>query len=202
MDIISRMADLQIDDTAKGVIGSNVMYAAREYLLAQLKAPRCGDNVTASTAPSTFNAALRRAKAELDVTPINPNALPPPTMLGVARIDSYWQTSQAARLHDAAARLHGPGTAPLPMRVRQAQEWRTQAERLLNDIDQWSGKSEREERDYFYQKAVLYTGSRTWCRPERCTRRRCDRLSSLCGAARPTPAGGCCGSRSSIACSR
>jgi hypothetical protein len=157
MDVISRMADLQIADTAKGVIGSNVMFAAREYLLTQLKAPRCGDNLTAALAPSTFNAALRRAKAEFDVTPINPNALPTPTMLGVARIDSYWQTNQAAQLHDAAARLHGPGTLPLPLRVRQTPEWRNQAERFLNDLDQWSGKSERDERDFFYQKAVLYT---------------------------------------------
>ncbi len=41
--------------------------------------------------------------------------------------------------------------------MRQTAEWRAQAERLLNDVDQWSGRSEREERDYFYQKAVLYT---------------------------------------------
>jgi hypothetical protein len=157
MDIISRMADLQISDSAHGVIGSHVMYAAREYLLKQLKAPRCGDNVTAPETPQTFNAALRRAKADLDVTPINTNALPAPTLLGSARIDSYWQTGQAAHLHDAAARLHGPGTLPLPLRVRQTTEWHNQAERLLNEIDQWSGKSEREERDYFYQKAVLYT---------------------------------------------
>ena len=78
-------------------------------------------------------------------------------MLGVARIDSYWQTGDAGRLHDAAARLRGPGAAPFPLRVRQTAEWRAQAERLLNDVDQWSGKSERDERDYFYQKAVLYT---------------------------------------------
>jgi hypothetical protein len=157
MDIISRLADLQIADTGLGVIGSNVMYAAREYLLTQLKAARCGDNVTAAIAPSTFNAALRRAKAELDVNPINPNALPSPTMLGVARIDSYWQTSDASRLHDAAVHLRGPGALPHPLRVRQTPEWRAQADRLLSDVDQWSGKTEREERDYFYQKSVLYT---------------------------------------------
>jgi len=77
--------------------------------------------------------------------------------LGVAHIDSYWQSSNAGQLHDAAARLRGPGAAPFPLRVRQTAEWRAQAERLLNDVDQWSGRSEREERDYFYQKAVLYT---------------------------------------------
>ena len=158
MDIIAKMADLQIDDTRLGVVGSNVMYALREYLLAQLKKPRCADNVTAAVAPSTFNSALRRARAEDDVNPINASAVPAPTaMLGVAAIDGYWQTADASRLHDAAARLRGPGAAPLPMRVRQTAEWRNQAERLLNDVDQWSGRSEREERDYFYQKSVLYS---------------------------------------------
>jgi hypothetical protein len=157
MDIVSRTADLQIADNALGVTGSNAMYALREYLLAELKKPRCADNVSAVNAPSTFNAALRRARGEDDVAPINANTLPAPTMLGSARIDLYWQTGEAARLHDAAVRLHGPGVAPFPLRVRQTQEWRNQAERLLNDVDQWSGKSEREERDYFYQKAVLYT---------------------------------------------
>jgi hypothetical protein len=41
--------------------------------------------------------------------------------------------------------------------VRQPAAWPTQADRLLTDVDQWTGRSERDERDYLYQKAVLYT---------------------------------------------
>ena len=78
-------------------------------------------------------------------------------MLGVARIDSYWQTIKPR----SCTRRRRGCTVPAPCRSHCAcarrTEWRNQAERLLNDIDQWSGKSEREERDYFYQKAVLYT---------------------------------------------
>jgi hypothetical protein len=154
-DIISRLADLQIADTELGVTGSNVMDALRTYLLAELRAPRCADNITAATAPATFNAALRRAKA--DVNPINPDAARLPSTLGTARIDMYWQTGDAARLHDAAVRLRGPGTVPVPLRVRRTQEWRNEANRLLNDVEHWSGKSERDEGDYFYQKSVLFT---------------------------------------------
>jgi hypothetical protein len=158
LDIIARMADLQIDDTGKGVTGSNVMDALRTYLTAQLKAPRCADNVTASLTPSSFNAALRRARGDADVKPMDADAARyAVSSLGTAHIDSYWQSSDAGRLHDAAVRLRGPGAAPFPLRVRQTAEWRAQAERLLNDVDQWTGRSEREERDYFYQKAVLYT---------------------------------------------
>ena len=46
---------------------------------------------------------------------------------------------------------------PLPVKVRQTMEWRNQAERLLTDVEQWSGIREPAERDYFYQKSVLFT---------------------------------------------
>jgi hypothetical protein len=158
LDIISRMADLQIADTELGVIGSNVMDALRSYLIAQFKAPRCDDNAMVSIAPSTFNAALRRVRAGYDVKPIDADAARVvASSLGVARIDPYWQTGDASRLHEAAVRLRGPGATVYPLRVRQTAEWRTQADRLLSEVDQWSGRSERDERDYVYQKAVLYT---------------------------------------------
>jgi hypothetical protein len=156
-DIIAKATDLQIADTALGVIGSNVMDTLRTYLVAQLKAPRCTDNTTASTTPSVFNAALRRARS-FDVKPMDVDAARyAVSALGSARIDLYWQTIDASRLHDAAARLRGPGATAYSLRVRQSDEWRAQADRLLADVEAWSGRSEREERDYFYQKAVLYT---------------------------------------------
>ena len=157
LDIVSRMTDLQIAHTAIGVTGSHLMDALRAYLVAQLKAPRCADNATAVATPSTFNAALRRAKADFDVKPIDADAARLPATLGVAHIDLYWQSFDAGRLHDAAVRLRGPGAAPLSLRVRQTVEWRNQAERLLTDVEQWSGTRELAERDYFYQKGVLFT---------------------------------------------
>jgi len=158
LDIISKFADLQIADTELGVTGSNVMDALRTYLIAQFKAPRCDDNTLVSITPSTFNAALRRVRAGYDVKPIDADAARAvASSLGVARIDPYWQTADAGRLHDAAVKLRGPGATAYPLRVRQSAEWRVQADRLLSDVEQWSGKSERDERDYLYQKAVLYT---------------------------------------------
>lgn len=158
LDIMAKMADLQIEDTGLGILGSNVMEATRAYLLGQLKAPRCADNATASVTPSTFNAALRRTKADFDVRPMDADAAKfASTTLGVARIDGFWQTADAARLHDAAVRLRGPEGAVYPLRVRQTDVWRAEADRLLTDVERWSGVSERIEGDYFYQKAVLFT---------------------------------------------
>jgi hypothetical protein len=158
LDITAKSADLQTADVGLGVLGSNVMDAVRTYLLAQLKAPRCADNVTASVTPSTFNAALRRAKADFDVRPMDADAARvATTSAGAARIDEYWQTVDARRLHDGMARLRGPGAVAFPLRVRQTQEWRNQADQLLTEVERWSGASELAERDYFYQKAVLFT---------------------------------------------
>jgi hypothetical protein len=157
-DIIARMADLQIADTALDVLGSNVMDALRGYLLTQFKAPRCADNTTAASMPSTFNAAVRRARADFDVRPLDAEAARlPTTMSGVARIDLYWQSVDAGRLYDAMAHLRGPGAVARPLRVRQTAEWRDEAERLLTAIERWNGTSEPAERDFFYEKSVLFT---------------------------------------------
>jgi hypothetical protein len=79
----------------------------------------------------------------------------PSKMLGIARIDMYWQTPEARALHDAAQRLWGSGQAPVAIRVRRTTEWRNQAAAMLTDLEQWTGKREAGERDYFYQKSVL-----------------------------------------------
>lgn len=157
LDIIARVTDLQIADAAIGVTGSTAMDALRTYLVAQLKAPRCADNVAATVTPATFNAALRRARADFDIKPIDADAARPMATLGVARIDMYWRSADAARLHDAAGQLRGPGTVALPLRVRQTAEWRSQADRFLTEVEQWSGASEATELDYFYEKSVLFT---------------------------------------------
>jgi hypothetical protein len=127
LDIVSRVTDLQMADTAIGVTGFTAMDALRTYLVAQLKAPRCADNVSATVTPSTFNAARRRARADADISTIEPDLTRPQSTLGPARIDMYWQSGDAARLHDAMARLRGPDKAPLPLRGA----WRSQADRLF-----------------------------------------------------------------------
>jgi len=69
----------------------------------------------------------------------------------------YWQSFDASRLHDAAVQLRGTGSTEQRKRRYQTVEWRNQAERLLTDVEQWNGNREPLERDYFYQKGVLFT---------------------------------------------
>ena len=158
LDIVSRIADLQKADHDLGVTGSHLMAALREYLLAQLKGPRCGDSITEALMPASFNAALKRVNADDEVKPIDDGrgALPSP-MLGVARIDLYWQTPEARQLRLDLLRLHGPDRLPLPIKVRRTREWRDDAERLLVDLELWQGHREASGRDFFYQKSVLFS---------------------------------------------
>ena len=157
LDIVSRMAALQKADHDLGVIGSHLMQALREYLITQLKGPRCGDSLTELLMPASFNAARALVNAETDVDPIDAAAMRPSQMLDVARIDLYWRTLDARYLHEGVLRLHGPDRMPLPMKVRRTKDWREDAERLLVDLEEWQGFHEAVEGDYFYQKAVVFT---------------------------------------------
>lgn len=158
LDIVTRVADLQHADRDLGVPGWHLMEALRTYLMTHLKGPRCADSVTESMTPASFNSALVRLHAEDEVKPIDPNTVRPSAMLGVGRMDYYWQTPESRRLRDEQGQLYGTGRAPAPLKVRQTQEWREQAQRLLTDIEQWQGTRERNDRDHFYQKSALFTG--------------------------------------------
>jgi len=157
LDIVSRSGDLQHAHKDLGVPGWYVMEALRSYLIAQLAQPRCADSVTESLAPAAFNDTMRGLDPFADVDPIDPKSIRPSKTLGTARVDAYWTTPDARRLHDTLADLRGrAGSPPLPLKTRQEDEWRHRAERFLVDVDHWTGRSEASERDAFYQKAVLF----------------------------------------------
>ena len=158
LDIVTEVADLQKADRDLGVINWYLLEGLRDYLITQLEGPRCSDSVTEALTPASFNAALGRLGAVKFVDPIDPAGLRPSKMLGVVRIDPYWQTPESRRLYEAGLDVRGRGRTPVPIRVRQTKEWTEQAERLLTEIDQWTGRSERVERDYFYQKSMLLGG--------------------------------------------
>jgi hypothetical protein len=157
IDIVSRIGDLQAADRARGILGWHLLEALRAYLLVYLKGARCSDSVTEALVPATFNGLLRRMRADRDVKPIDGRSVRPSRMLGAARYDWYWQTPDARRLRDAAMQLHGSGPVPVPEKTRQTREWQAEAERLLADIEQWHGTREPAERDFFYQKSVLFS---------------------------------------------
>ena len=155
-DIVSRSADLAVAFGKLGVNPYFLMDTLRAYVVMQVKGARCADSITESMTPAAFNTALVRTAMELYIRPIDGTSLLPSHVLGAARVEPYWQTGAAMRLRQAAIDLRGPGVAPLPLKVRQTEEWQHQAERVLVDVEQWTGNGEPTDRDYFFQKASLY----------------------------------------------
>jgi len=159
LDIVLRAGELQAADRDLGVPGWFVMDALRAYLVRRLAEPRCVDSVTESLTPAAFNDTMRGLDPFADVKPIDAKAVAPSRYLAPARVDPYWRTPEARRLHDALIDLRGGQNGPpKPLKDRQTDDWRHGAERFIVDVDHWTGRSEATERDAFYQKAVLFTG--------------------------------------------
>jgi hypothetical protein len=156
-DIVSRAADLQVFEAKAGLRGIHLMESLRAYLVSQMKGPRCADSQSESMTPAAFNAVLRRADLTYEVKTID-QQIAPSRLLGTARLDQFWQTGEARSLHTRLLQLRGTGKEPVPLRVRQTPEWRNDAEQVLVEVEQWTGRSERSERDALAQKSMLYLG--------------------------------------------
>ena len=156
-DIVTRTSDFLAFELKAGIEGIHLMDTMRGYLVNQMKGPRCADSVSESMTPAAFNTVLRRANLQYDVRPIEETILPS-RMLGTERIDQFWQTGEARGLRARLFQLRGPGKEPLPLKVRETTEWKNDADHLLNDVEQWTGRSERLERDYLAQKSLLFLG--------------------------------------------
>jgi hypothetical protein len=157
IDLVQKINDLEDADHRIGLTGDFLLGALRDYLKTQLRGPRCADSVSEPVTVESFNARVRRQNATLyDVAPLTPDDVRPSRLLAAGRIDLYWQTVDARRLHDAFIELRGNGSDPVPLRVRRMKEWLESADRLLTDVEQWTGLREPSERDYFCEKAVLF----------------------------------------------
>lgn len=157
-DFVTKFGELDDANRERGVTGTYLLGAMRDYLKRQLTGPRCGDSTIETLAVSTFNARVRRSLAigfdgvdELQAADVRPSR-----MLPSARIDPYWQTTDARRLHEDFMALRGRDKDPVPERVRVTKEWQEQAEHLIVELEQWSGVREAKTIDYFYQKAALF----------------------------------------------
>jgi len=158
IDLVTQLMALEDADQTIGSRNWYVTRALRDYLVTQFKGQRCSDSLSDGPAADSFNAALRRRNVlpEL-IAPLASSETRPSGLLGIARIDRYWQMPDARRLYDAGARLRGTDKNPVSLRIRMTEAWQTQAERLLTDLEHWTGSRAMLDRDFFYQKAVLYT---------------------------------------------
>jgi len=158
VDLVAKVMELEDADRGLGLLGWSVTRILRDYLLGQFAGPRCSDTVSDGQALDAFNAELRRREVRPEtIAPLSAGDWHPSATQGGVRLDRFWQTLEAQRLYQAMARLRGNARNPVAERARRTEAWMTAAERLLDDVEHWSGTREAFERDYLYQKAAVYT---------------------------------------------
>lgn len=157
-DFVTKFGELDDANRERGVTGTYLIGAMRDYLKRQLTGPRCADSTIETLAVSTFNARVRRSLAVgFDgVDELQPADVRPSRILPSAHVDPYWQTTDARRLHEDFMALRGRDKDPVPERLRATKEWQEQAGHLVFELEQWTGAREAKTSDYFYQKAALF----------------------------------------------
>ena len=158
IELVLQVADLEDTMFEAGIIEPHLSRALRDYLRAHLTGARCADGAAEAVATQTFNARIRRTGADKGgVLPLEAADTRSSRMLDGAKIDAYWMTSESRRLQSDYLRLRGTERMPISISRRTLPQWREQADRFVADLDHWNGAREPTERDYFYQKAVLFS---------------------------------------------
>jgi hypothetical protein len=145
----------------------------RDYLVRQLSAPRCADNLTSDgklVRPPKFvtdlNAALDRYE---HIPKITDDDVKPRKLDRAASFYPYWTTPRARSLIEkiyvlrfgqapkqtTRAKSNKP-PQPLSFEVRQTTEWQYQLSDFLREMAEWKPEHEASRADYFHQKCRLF----------------------------------------------
>ena len=145
----------------------------REYLVRQLSAPRCADNLLSddkrARAPK-FATDFNAAAAPFDyISKITGDDIRPKKIDGPAGFYPYWETPRARSLFQKIKVLRfGPmdkqrtnarskePPPTLPLEVRRSSEWQYQLSDFLREMTEWKPEHEKSGADYFHQKCHLF----------------------------------------------
>jgi acetyl esterase/lipase len=145
----------------------------RDYLVRQLGAPRCADNMTSdgkSVRQPKFVTELNTALNRYQYIPkITNDDVKPRKMDRAALIYPYWTTRRAKSLIDkiyvlrfgraprqtTRAKSNEP-PEPLPYEVRESSEWQYKLSDFLREMAEWKPEHEASRADYFHQKCRLF----------------------------------------------
>jgi acetyl esterase/lipase len=145
----------------------------RDYMVRQLGAPRCADNLMSDGKPvlrpkfvSEFNAALDRYEY---IPKIADDDTKPRYISREASIYPYWTTRRAKSLLDKIYVLRfghvyklstrvksNKPPEPLPYDARQSSQWQYQLSDFLREMADWKPEHEASTDDYFHQKCRLF----------------------------------------------
>jgi acetyl esterase/lipase len=142
----------------------------RDYVVRQLSAPRCADNVESDGKRliqpkfvADLNGALSRYEHISKISDLNPRKIDRP-----AQFYPYWTTPRARSLFAKVFALrHGrvqgtydkrKGEPPrtLSFEDRQSPQWQYQLSDFLREMAEWKPEHEASKADYFHQKCRLF----------------------------------------------
>jgi hypothetical protein len=145
----------------------------RDYLVRQLGAPRCADNLMSDGKPARAPKFVTGLNAALDryeyIPKITGDDIKPRKIDRAAKFYPYWMTTRARSLIEKIQVLRfGPAPKqttkaksnkppePLSFEARQSSEWRYQLSDFLREMAEWKPEHEASEADYFHQKCRLF----------------------------------------------
>ncbi|HMB29168.1 MAG TPA: alpha/beta hydrolase [Blastocatellia bacterium] len=145
----------------------------RDYVVRQLGAPRCADNLTSDVKrarPPEFVTSLNAALNRYEYIPkITDNDVKPRKIDREALFYPYWTTQRARSLLEkiyvlrfgqapkqtTRAKSNEP-PEPLSFEARQSSEWQYQLSDFLREMAEWKPEHEASKADYFHQKCRLF----------------------------------------------
>jgi acetyl esterase/lipase len=145
----------------------------RDYMVRQLGAPRCADNLASdgkSVQRPKFVTELNAAMNRYEFIPkITDDEAIPRKIDRAALIHPYWTTRRARSLLEkiyvlrfgriaklmTRAKSNEP-PEPLPYEFRQSSEWQYQLSDFLREMAEWKPEHEASRADYFHQKCRLF----------------------------------------------
>jgi len=138
---------------ALGVSTDALAQGVRAYLVTQLTAPRCAEDLGDTTgAVAWFNGDFRGA-----LSPISGEETKPSKRNGTVKVDPYYDSAEAKQLAAEFTRLRATATAGLAKTdMRSSPEWRRLLTDLLRDASAWQPSGS--VIDAFHQKANVMLG--------------------------------------------
>jgi hypothetical protein len=163
-DALGALARLVSKLGADGLPSANVLQAARQYVISNLRNSPCRDGsqderTLLPRAAQDFNDLFGAALAPAKLSPISRDEVQPDHLGAAPSNHPFWQSSPAKELLVSIKKLRfGTGGTPLSVSERETLEWNTQLSDFLTELESWTPTDSEDMEDAFHEKCVLYIG--------------------------------------------
>lgn len=138
----------------EGGAANEVANAFRNYVSRHLSGVRCEDNVKE---PATeLPRHIKEMNYYFSHTPFTLEDLRPSKVEKHSAISEYFETKEAIKLSNDFKDLRGYDDEPDTKESETSSVWQERMLNYLRQLEDWDGRGESSEMDYFHQKCVLY----------------------------------------------